>query len=508
MSDRREFGDYQTPLDFAQKVCLYLKDKKGITPTAILEPTCGVGNLLKSSLIFGADELVGIEINPEYCAHCQESVTDPRVRVVNQSIFGSKTRSLFNNPQHCLVIGNPPWVTNSTLSALSSDNLPTKKNIKGLRGIDAITGSSNFDICEYIISHLIHEYQDTDTTIAMLCKTAVARNIFVELKRSNIGFHEFEVLEFDASKVFNISASACLLVIALGKTNNSPDICHVRNFDDVDHVISSFGYKNGQLYSDTSCLPYDFEGTSCFEWRQGVKHDCSKVMELTWRGDSLVNGRSELVDIERQLVYPLIKSSMFKKPIINSFSKYVIVTQRKAKDPTNHLEFEVPKTWAYLQQHLDDFHKRKSSIYANAPEFSMFGVGDYSYAPYKVGVSGFYKTPLFSVLYADDGSPVMTDDTSYFICFEHFDTAYVAMLLLNSTPVQAFLKTIAFLDAKRPYTKKILTRLDFRKMVDTLTLADLKLTEEQLSLDAYVTKPMYRAFQELVHNAMRSITPP
>ena len=89
MSGRREFGDYQTPLDFAQKVCRYLKDKKGITPTAILEPTCGVGNLLKSSLIFGADELVGIEINPEYCALCQDSVSDPRVRVVNQSIFGS-----------------------------------------------------------------------------------------------------------------------------------------------------------------------------------------------------------------------------------------------------------------------------------------------------------------------------------------------------------------------------------------------------------------------------------
>lgn len=190
---------------------------------------------------------------------------------------------------------------------------------------------------------------------------------------------------------------------------------------------------------------------------------------------------------------------MFKKPIINSFKKYVIVTQRKAKEPTDHLQLDVPKTWAYLQQHLEDFQKRKSSIYANAPEFSMFGVGDYSYSPYKVGVSGFYKQPLFSVLYSDDGIPVMTDDTSYFICFDHYDTAYVAMLLLNSAPVQAFLKSIAFLDAKRPYTKKILARLDFKKMIDTLTIANLQLTEEQLNLDSYVTEAMYRAFQELVH---------
>ena len=82
---------------------------------------------------------------------------------------------------------------------------------------------------------------------------------------------------------------------------------------------------------------------------------------------------------------------------------------------------------------------------------------------------------------------------------DSYDTAYVAMLLLNSAPVQAFLKSIAFLDAKRPYTKKILARLDFKKMIDTLTIANLQLTEEQLNLDSYVTEAMYRAFQELVH---------
>jgi hypothetical protein len=51
----------------------------------------------------------------------------------------------------------------------------------------------------------------------------------------------------------------------------------------------------------------------------------------------------------------------------------------------------------------------------------------------------------------------MLDDTSYFICFDSFDSAYVAMLLLNNNKVQAFLSSIAFLDAKRPYTKKFLS---------------------------------------------------
>lgn len=64
---------------------------------------------------------------------------------------------------------------------------------------------------------------------------------------------------------------------------------------------------------------------------------------------------------------------------------------------------------------------------------------------------------------SQDEKPVMTDDTSYFICFPTYDIAYVAMLILNSRRVQQFLFTIAFLDAKRPYTKKCLKELIFTK---------------------------------------------
>ena len=128
----------------------------------------------------------------------------------------------------------------------------------------------------------------------------------------------------------------------------------------------------------------------------------------------------------------------------------------------------------------------------------MCGVGDYSYSRFKVGVSGFYKQPLFSVLYSDDEKPVMTDDTSYFICFDSFDTAYVAMLLLNSKKVQGFLTSIAFLDAKRPYTKKVLQRIDFEKIVACLSIDELIQTEQNLNLTDYVTDSMYDKFKSLL----------
>ncbi len=498
MRGKREYGDYQTPLDFAEKVCIYLKNNRYIRPSAVVEPTCGIGSFIQSSLVFNAEEYYGIEINPDYCKICKKNIQDDRVKIINSDFFSYSSKALIKNKSQVLVIGNPPWVTNSTLSVLGSDNLPIKGNFKRLKGMEAITGMSNFDICEYIILQLIREYRDSNTVISMLCKTSVARNVFKELKRNYINFEVCDILEFDASKVFGINASACILLIQLSDRPVSSDVCNVYDFEAPVTAKSQFGYLNGQFYSKFDSSTEYFDGRCCFEWRQGVKHDCSKVMELSLRDERLENGKKESVEIEADYIFPLMKSSMFKAPVIHNFSKFVIVTQRKAREETEHLEHEVPKTWRYLNENIELFENRKSSIYRGAPPFSMFGVGEYSYSQYKVGVSGFYKQPMFSVLYSEDKKPVMTDDTSYFICFDSYDMAYVAMLLLNSAKVQMFLKSIAFLDAKRPYTKKVLERIDFEKIVKRLSLDELSQTEQELQLNPYVTDGMYCDFKAML----------
>lgn len=186
MRGKREYGDYQTPLDFAEKVCIYLKNNRYIRPSAVVEPTCGIGSFIQSSLVFNAEEYYGIEINPDYCKICKKNIQDDRVKIINSDFFSYSSKALIKNKSQVLVIGNPPWVTNSTLSVLGSDNLPIKGNFKRLKGMEAITGTSNFDICEYIILQLIREYRDSNTVISMLCKTSVARNVFKELKRNYI----------------------------------------------------------------------------------------------------------------------------------------------------------------------------------------------------------------------------------------------------------------------------------------------------------------------------------
>ncbi len=495
MTGKRTFGDFQTPLEFTDFVCNVLKKKLDIKPVVVLEPTCGIGNFLKSSLCFDAKAYYGIEINPDYCQRCIDEIADSRVQIINQNIFEYDLKKI--RQDKTLILGNPPWVTNSMLSALDSGNVPRKYNFKGLKGIEAITGESNFDICEYIIIQLINAFRNTDSVIAMLCKTSVARNIFKEIKRREISFLSFEIIEFDAKKVFTISAAACLLIVKLTAQNKSPETGLAYDISDIENVKYTFGYRQQKFYSNLEASAEDFDGKCCFEWRQGVKHDCAKIMEISVVDGKFVNGLKEQIDIEKDLLFPLVKSSMFKKPVIDKFSKYVLVTQRKVKQDTQYIQEQYPLTWNYLYKHKDKFDARKSSIYREAPAFSMFGIGDYSYASFKVGLSGFYKEPLFSVLHSRDNKPVMTDDTAYFVCLPTYDMAYVAMLYLNSQKMRSFLRTIAFVDAKRPYTKKVLERIDFGKAIEKITYMDLRETENQLDLEKYLTTGMMCEFAAL-----------
>lgn len=490
--EKKELGAYQTPPEFCTRVCEYIK-RCGVThnPKAILEPTCGIGNFLSAaSTVFGCRNIYGIEINEQYAQESQKLV--PYANITLGNIFDFNTHQICQEDD-VLIIGNPPWATNSNLSY----NLPQKINFKGLRGIDALTGSSNFDICEYIILRLLDDYKDTDSTICMLCKTSVARNVILEMSRNKLTYQKIEMLYFNSNKVFGISAAACVLVIKLSSqtVRNSKVICEVKNFD-TNELIDTFTVSDGVIR--TSNIKINLEGKCSLVWRQGVKHDCSKVMELDIRGSELINKNKEVVHIEDTLVFPLVKSSHFKKAIIHEFSKYVIVTQRKTKQETSHIKDEFPLTWKYLNDHIDNFSSRKSIIYKNSPLFSMFGIGDYSFSPYKVGLSGFYKKPLFSLLYSS--KPVMTDDTAYFLAFDNYDIAYCMMLLLNSETVQEFLLSIAFLDSKRPYTVKLLSKLDIQKCVAAVSLREIQLTEKNLQLVSYVTSELYGQFADFINS--------
>jgi hypothetical protein len=209
-------------------------------------------------------------------------------------------------------------------------------------------------------------------------------------------------------------------------------------------------------------------GRSPIEWRQGIKHDAARVMELDRAEDGSfwMNTLGEAVDVEDEYVYPLLKGTALYhgRPI----TKGVIVPQRHPRDDTTKLEAQAPRLWRYLNSHVDRFQARRSSIYRSAPPFAIFGVGPYTFSPYKVCVSGFHKSIRFRAIGPVANKPVLLDDTCYFLPIAAADQAALIVAALNSQLANDLLSRLVFLDSKRPVTKKILQKIDFSRIIDRL----------------------------------------
>ncbi|MBA7700411.1 hypothetical protein ES703_109125 [subsurface metagenome] len=119
-----------------------------------------------------------------------------------------------------------------------------------------------------------------------------------------------------------------------------------------------------------------------------------------------------------------------------------------------------------MSKHEKLLNNRKSFIYKNKPNFSIFGIGDYSFKPYKIAISGLYKIPHFSLILPEKDKCLMLDDTCYFLSFDDIETALFTWCILTDKNVYDLLKAISFLDAKRPYTKEILMRISIDKLAN------------------------------------------
>ena len=466
MNRKVEFGDFQTPGALCDQVCNILSRSK-LSPASIVEPTCGKGAfLIASSQAFpDCRSILGFEINAEYTASA-ESIDG--VTVKQADFFTTDWHDVFSTlVEPILVIGNPPWVTNSVIGSLNGFNLPEKSNFLNMTGMDAITGKSNFDISEWMLFHLLEMLSGRQAVLAMLCKTTVARKVLKRVWKSGLQISNSSMWSIDAFYHFGAAVDACLLVCEMGQGETACR-CDVYPGFDTNEPSSAFALRNGNLVNDTSDAQalMSLEGKSPINWRSGVKHDCSKVMELRIVDGRLQNGFGETVSIEDTLIFPMLKSSELEKP--GPPTRSMIVTQKKIGEDTARIEVEAPSTWRYLQTHGRYLDGRSSSIYRNRPRFSVFGVGDYTFAPWKVAISGFYKRLNFSTIGPIADKPVVMDDTCYFLPFASKTDAESVAAMLHSEPAQGYLRSRIFWDAKRPITAGLLRSLNLAALAEQL----------------------------------------
>jgi len=465
----KEFGDFQTPLPLVRQI-VELLGPVGQKWTRVLEPTCGRGNFIRGLLESPSppDEIIGVEIQQAAAAEASSlallaSAKDCRLRVLNDSAFGISFAAdlRWQTQGPLLVLGNPPWVTNAELGSLGSSNLPRKSNIKGLRGILALTGHSNFDIAESIWIKLLSQLRCINAHVALLCKTSVARNVLTHTRKVGLPVSGAALRMIDARRWFGASVGACLFSLDLnaGPTDYEADV-----FDDLMARSPSrkLGFAREALVADIeNYRRVSFvEGASPLEWRQGIKHDAAALMELTFDGFEYHNASGEVLDIEADYIFPLLKSSSLASGRQVRPQLAVIVPQKALNEDSTPLRHIAPRLWRYLHEHADVFRARKSSIYKGRPLFSIFGIGDYSFAAYKVAVSGLHKRPRFVPVGPCCGKPTMLDDTCYFVPCDSAGQAATLAGVLNHPITASFIASTTFNDAKRPITKALLSRID------------------------------------------------
>lgn len=471
-----EFGDFQTPLELAKLVCQKL-DEIGINPETIIEPTCGVGAFIEASAnqFEKAKKFIGVEINENYLDELETRKKDFRLKnrmiFVQGDFFSFDWDTLIKNSKgSILVIGNFPWVTNSQQGSIGGVNLPQKNNFQNHNGFDAMTGKSNFDISEWMLIQTAKWLKNRKGYLAMLCKTSVARKFLSHLHSEKIGVLRSAIYGIDAKRYFDVSVDACLLFCEFDEQSHNYDY-------DVYETLEStqserVGHRNGITVRDLVTFEKlsNYYGNSQVKWRSGIKHDCSDVMEFQKAGESYINGLGEVVEIESTYLYPLLKGSDVANGRIGKTNRYVLVTQKTVGESTSPIKKLAPKTWEYLEAHAKYLDERKSRIYKDNPQFSIFGVGSYTFAPYKIAICSLYKKLAFQLIKQIEGKPVVFDDTVYFLSFDKQQEANKIFSILSSPLAKDFYSALIFWDEKRPIKTSILNSLNLQQFESGQTL--------------------------------------
>ncbi|MGI0135060.1 MAG: hypothetical protein ACREBW_08910, partial [Candidatus Micrarchaeaceae archaeon] len=367
-----EFGDFQTPTALAKEAVSVLV-RRGLRPATVIEPSCGEGAFFLAALdaFPEATCCVGSDINNEYLDRLRSKVREhpsaQKCRVQHADFFQFNWREFAETaPSPVLVLGNPPWVTSADLGILGSRNLPVKSNFQGRRGLDAITGKSNFDISEWMLLESMSWLRNSIGTVAVLCKSSVARKILQQGWKNALAISDAEMYAIDANRHFGAAVDACFLVLEMGR-GPAAQRCALFGSLAATQPSRVIGLHDDTLISDVKRYEQwrHLRGEDvAYTWRSGVKHDCSKVMELEKHGERFQNQLGDLVELEDEYVFPMLKSSdLATSEPVRYGRKYMLVTQSLVGEDTAPIQMNAPVTWEYLQKHRALLDGRGSSIY-------------------------------------------------------------------------------------------------------------------------------------------------
>ncbi|MCX8139805.1 MAG: SAM-dependent methyltransferase [Gemmataceae bacterium] len=155
------------------------------------------------------------------------------------------------------------------------------------------------------------------------------------------------------------------------------------------------------------------------------------------------------VEMEPDLLYPLVRGRDVQRWLAQP-SAYLLMTQdpklRRGLDP-KIMQSRYPKTWAYLKRFEAVLRERSGfkryftrkqgkQVIETGPFYSIFNVGDYTFAPWKVVWPNMGDRIVAAVISEQDGKPITPQHIVTILPTEDQAEAFYIAATVNSIPFQ------------------------------------------------------------------------
>ena len=421
----------------------------------------------------------------------------PRVVLGDAALATAETAPL-NGQRADYLLMNPPWLTWDSLServkdrwrrASEGDRAP---DLFPHRGLDARLGFANDDLSVPYTIHCLHRLlRDGGRASVVLKRDLITGPAGKRLRDRSIAdrtitydrVHDFGALGPFSDVDAGTALFGCRITAdddrAPDQTASSPaasdeEIPMTRwqreeqtdsdtSTSDPDHLadpdpFASLATMRGVLATaETRLVPADPEapaspwiraeaesralGPCSYRIRHGVKDDAKAVYGLD--RDTI-----ERRELESTHVYPYLKSKHIVKYGLFGHDLQ-LVPQRSLKEENEaELRRDAPSTYAYLEDHRDRLLDRSSSWFDDGPFYSLFGLGPYTWADYKVVWCRLGFKPHFAVVSTVSDptvgeKTVVPGDHCMFVGTDDEREAHYLCALLNSAPYQRSLRDIS-----------------------------------------------------------------
>lgn len=403
------------------------------------------------------------------------------------------------------VVGNPPWVPWERLPERVKtrwrDRYVDELGLQPHEGAAALLGHSNDDVSIPYAWVCMHRYLRPGGEASFVLKRDVMRGpAGVVLRRLQVGDRSLaleHVHDLAALEPFpDVGANAAVYTFRADAEPSFPvDATVWRSgpggpveFTSLDTLQATATPRSTGVVpldptdTSTAWISVDAEraalGDCAHEIRHGLKDDCNDVFDVE---------RADLARLDDETVYPYLQSRHVRKYGVTGHDLRLVPQRAAGEDNESRLRRRYPQTYDYLSAHRDELAARSSTWLDRGPFYSVFGLGEYTWAPYKVIWCRLGFKPDFAVVSTrndpDLGERLVVPGDHYMFVASHDErAAHFLCALLNAAPYQRTLRELAS-GGKASLSKSVVSELWLPPWPGTATaeqLADRSMAAHEL----------------------------